>query len=115
MMTTKNIYAQMPMTGLYMLLAIVLEVAGTTSMKLSDGFNNLIPSILIFVFYALSFIFLTLTLKRLEVSFVYALWSGLGTSLIAIIGIVFFHEPVTVIKIASLGLIVVGIMGLRLG
>jgi small multidrug resistance pump len=102
-------------TGLYLLLAILLEVAGTTSMKLSDGFNVMLPSILIFVFYSLSFVFLTLTLKRLEVSFVYAIWSGLGTLLIAVIGIFFFHESVTLIKILSLFLIIGGIVGLRLG
>jgi small multidrug resistance pump len=105
----------MSMTSFYLVLAILLEVAGTTSMKLSDGFNHFLPSVFIFIFYALSFVFLTLTLKRFDVSFVYAVWSGLGTLLIAMIGIVFFHEPLTVIKGASLGLIIIGIMGLRLG
>jgi small multidrug resistance pump len=94
------------MSGIYLLLAILLEVAGTTSMKLSDGFNVMLPSILIFVFYSLSFAFLTLTLKRLEVSYVYAIWSGLGTLLIAIIGICFFHEAVNAIKMLSLFLII---------
>lgn len=103
------------LTSTYLLLAIVLEVAGTTSMKLSEGFNHLGPSILIFVFYVLSFGFLTLTLKRLEVSFVYAVWSGLGTFLIALIGIIFFQEPVTVLKILSLSLVIMGIVGLKLG
>lgn len=103
------------LTSLYLLLAILLEVAGTTSMKLSYGFTHWVPSVLIFVFYTFSFIFLTLTLKRLEVSFVYAVWSGLGTLLIAVIGMVFFHESVTAIKIGSLALVIVGIMGLKLG
>jgi small multidrug resistance pump len=99
--------------GFYLLLAILLEVAGTTSMKFSDGFTHVFPSILIFVFYLLSFMFLTLTLKRLEVSFVYAVWSGLGTLLIAAIGIFFFHEPMTAMKLVSLALIIVGVMGLK--
>ena len=77
----------------YLILAILFEVAGTTSMKLSDGFNKIGPSIFIFVFYILSFTFLTLTLKRLEVSIAYAVWSGLGTLLIAIVGVFFFQEP----------------------
>ena len=102
-------------TGTFLLLAILLEVAGTTSMKFSEGFEHLGPSVLIFIFYALSFIFLTLTLRRLEVSFVYAVWSGLGTLLIAITGVCFFHEPLTTIKVVSLGFIIVGIMGLKLG
>ncbi len=103
------------LSTIYLLLAILFEVAGTTSMKLSDGFNKVGPSIFIFIFYILSFTFLTLTLKRLEVSVAYAVWSGLGTLLIAIIGVFFFHEPMTLVKAASLFLIVIGIFGLRLG
>jgi len=99
----------------YLALAIVLEVAGTTSMKLANGFTKPVPSILLFVFYLLSFICLTLSLKRLEISVAYAIWAGLGTSLIAIIGVYFFHEPMTMIKVGSLMLIIVGVMGLRLG
>lgn len=103
------------LTVFYLFMAIILEVAGTTSMKLSEGFDKLGPSILIFVFYIFSFSFLTLSLKRLEVSIAYAVWSGLGTLLIAMIGYFFFHEPMNVIKILSLGLIIIGVVGLRLG
>lgn len=105
----------MALTYFYLLLAIVLEVAGTTSMKLSDGFSKVGPSIFIFVFYVLSFSFLTMSLKRLEVSFAYAVWSGLGTMLIALIGMMYFNEPMTAIKMFSLLLIIVGVVGLRLG
>jgi small multidrug resistance pump len=103
------------MAIVYLVLAILLEVAGTTSMKLANGFTKPVPSILLFVFYLLSFICLTLSLKRLEISVAYAIWAGLGTSLIAIIGVFYFHEPMTLIKLGALGLIVVGVMGLRLG
>src|SRR5689334_19871102 len=99
----------------YLLLAIIFEVAGITSMKLSDGLSKLMPSIMIFVFYATSFIFLTLAIKRLEVSIAYAIWSGLGTLLIALIGVHFFNEPMNAIKAVSLGLIITGVVGLRLG
>lgn len=99
---------------LYLLAAILLEVAGTTSMKLSAGFSKLIPSVLIFVFYGLSFGVLTLALKRIEISVAYAIWSGLGTALIAMIGIVFFRETLTPGKVASLILIVMGVVGLQL-
>lgn len=84
-------------------------------MKLSDGFTKLTPSILIFVFYTFSFTFLTLSLKRLEVGVAYAIWSGLGTSLIALVGFFFFNEPMTLTKVASLILIIVGVVGMRLG
>lgn len=114
-MITKRVLTYSTMTGVYLLLAIFLEVAGITSMKLSNGFSNITPSIFIFIFYLFSFIFLTLTLKRLEVSIVYALWSGLGTLLIAVIGVGFFHEPMTAIKIISLSFIILGVVGLRLG
>ena len=99
---------------LYLVLAIVLEVSGTSCMKLSQGFTRLLPSVLIFVFYGFSFTFLTLVLKKLEVSIVYAIWSGLGTACIAAIGIVFFRESVTPIKLASLALVIIGVIGLNL-
>lgn len=101
--------------GIYLLLAILLEVAGTTSMKLSVGFTKLIPSVFIFIFYSCSFTFLTLSLKRLEVSLAYAVWSGLGTLLIVLVGVCFFHETMTSMKLISLFLIILGVVGLRLG
>ncbi len=98
----------------YLACAILLEVAGTTSMKLSLGFTKPIPSILIFIFYAASFVALTFALKGIEVSLAYAIWSGIGTASIATIGIFYFQEPVTSFKIASIGLIVIGVVGLKL-
>lgn len=98
----------------YLFLAIVLEVAGTTAMKLSEGFARALPSIMIFVFYSLSFAGLTLALKKIDVSVAYAIWSGLGTALITAIGMLYFREPATLIKIASIGLIILGVAGLNL-
>ncbi len=98
----------------YLACAILLEVAGTTSMKLSLGFTKLVPSILIFVFYAASFVALTFALKGIDVSLAYAIWSGIGTVLIATMGILYFQEPATALKITSLGLIVAGVAGLNL-
>ena len=102
------------MTWVYLFLAIVLEVAGTTNMKLSQGFTKLGPSVAMAVFYALSFGGLTLALKGIDVSVAYAIWSGLGTALIAAIGILWFREPATAMKMLSLGLIVAGVVGLNL-
>src|SRR5665647_3974507 len=84
-----------------LLLAIAFEVFGTTCMKLSQGFSKLLPSILIFVFYALSFFFLTLALKGIDVSISYAMWAGLGTAFITVIGIFWFKEPVNALKTVS--------------
>ncbi len=98
----------------YLAGAIALEVAGTTSMKLSAGFTKVLPSVLIFVFYGASFVALTFALKKIDVSVVYAVWSGVGTALIAVIGIAYFRESATIIKLASIGLIIVGVVGLNL-
>lgn len=97
---------------LYLTVAIFLEIAGTTSMKLSEGFTRTVPSILIFVFYVLSFVALTMALKRIDVSVAYAIWAGVGTALIAIIGAVHFREPMTLIKVVSVGMIIIGVVGL---
>lgn len=100
---------------LYLAGAIALEIAGTTSMKLSLGFTRMTPSVLLFVFYLGSIVALTLALQKIDVSIAYAIWSGVGTAAIAVIGIVFFHEAASAIKIVSIALIVVGVIGVNLG
>ncbi len=102
------------MHWVYLVLAIVFEVLGTTCMKVAYGFTKLLPSILIFVFYGMSLVFLTLALKGIEVSIAYAFWAALGTALVAMIGIVWFRESVSALKIVSLALIIVGVVGLHL-
>ncbi len=103
------------MSSLYLTVAIVLEVGGTTCMKLSEGFSKLWPSVMVFVLYGLSLGLLTLALKRIDLSVAYAIWSGMGTALIALIGVMWFKEPVTALRIACLGLIILGVIGLNLG
>lgn len=83
-------------------------------MKLSQGFSKLLPSILIFVFYGISFFFFTLALKGLDVSIAYAIWAGLGTALITVVGIFWFKEPINVLKMISLFVVVMGVIGLNL-
>ena len=100
-------------TWILLTLAILGEVAGTTFMKLSQGFTQLAPSIGIFVSYAISFAFLTLSLKHLEMGFAYALWSGLGTLLIFMVGVFYFGEPMTMLKTVSVLAIIVGVIGLK--
>jgi small multidrug resistance pump len=98
----------------YLVLAILAEVTGTTCVKLSEGFTRLLPSALIFVFYGLSLAFLGLALKKVDLGLAYAIWSGLGIAFIASVGILWFREPVTALKVVSLGLIVAGVAGLNL-
>lgn len=94
--------------------AIVLEVAGTACMKLAEGFSKLIPSILIFFFYGLSFVALVIALKGIEISIAYAVWAGTGVILISLLGFIYFKEPITLLKLTCIGLIVVGVVGLNL-
>jgi small multidrug resistance pump len=102
------------MGWILLIVAIVLEVAGTTNMKLSEGFSKFVPSMLVLFFYALSIIALTFAVNRLDVSVAYAVWSGMGTALVAVIGLWFFQESLTSVKVVALGLIVVGVMMLHL-
>ncbi len=98
----------------YLLVAIAFEVMGTTSMKLSEGFSKLVPSAAVVVFYLLSLGMLTLTLKKLDMSIAYAIWAGVGTALIAGIGVFYFKEPMTALKLGSISLIIAGVVGLNL-
>lgn len=102
------------MAYLYLAISIVLEVAGTTSMKLSEGFTKTMPSIMIFVFYALSFVVFTYALKKIDLALAYAIWAGTGTALIALIGIFYFKEPSSALKIISICLIITGVVGLNM-
>jgi small multidrug resistance pump len=99
---------------LFLILAILLEVAGTTSMKLSDGYTKLLPSVAMFVFYILSLISLTFALKKFEMGFAYAVWSGLGTAIITIIGVIYFKESFNIAKVLSVLLIILGVVSLHL-
>jgi len=100
------------MSWVLLLFGIISEVIGTTSMKLSEGFTKLLPSISIFVFYGLSLTLVTLSLKHIDVSMAYAIWSGLGTAIITTIGILFFKESVSIMKILSIAAIIAGVIGL---
>ncbi len=102
------------MQWLYLLFAILFEVAGTTSMKFSKGFERWIPSVLMFVFYLLCFTFLNYALKKIDISVAYAIWSGLGIILISTIGILYFHETVDFLKIGCIVLIIIGVVGLKI-
>jgi small multidrug resistance pump len=98
----------------YLAAAIAFEICGTTALKLSDGLSRVWPSAAVVVFYLLSFICLSGALRRLDLGIAYAIWCGVGMAAIAVIGIVWFREPLTGLKIASLVLVVAGVAGLNL-
>ncbi|WP_345955736.1 multidrug efflux SMR transporter [Mucilaginibacter sp. PAMB04168] len=98
----------------YLFAGIVFEVLGTICMKYAEGFTKLIPSILVFVFYGISLAALVFVLEKMEVSIAYGIWASAGTALIAVIGMLFFKESVSLVKILSVSFIILGILGLEL-
>jgi len=99
---------------LWLLAAILLEVCGTTFMKFTGGLSKVGPSVAMFSCYAAAFTCLSFSLKSVELGTAYAIWSGLGTAIIALIGIFWFSESVSLIKIGSIMLIILGVVGLNL-
>jgi small multidrug resistance pump len=98
----------------YLAVAIVLEIGGTVSLKLSDGFTRLGPAGAVVISYAASFALLSLALRGIDLSIAYAVWSGVGTAIVAAIGIFWFGEHAGAWKLLSLALIVLGVAGLHL-
>ncbi|AUI62485.1 multidrug efflux SMR transporter [Amycolatopsis sp. BJA-103] len=104
--------------GAYLLLAfaIAAEVTATVSLKLSEGFSKLGPSILVVAGYAFAFVALAYVLKAgVPVSVAYAIWAAAGVALVAAVGIVFFEEPVNFAVIAGLALVVGGVVLIEVG
>jgi small multidrug resistance pump len=102
------------MPALYLTIAILSEVAGTVALKYTEGFTRVLPSSAVVVGYGISFWMLALVLKQLPIGLTYAVWSAAGTALIAAIGIFAFGEGATTLKLASLALIIMGVVGLNL-
>lgn len=102
------------MPWLYLTIAIVAEVIATSFLKASDGFTKLVPSLAVAVGYAAAFFFLSLTLKEIPVGIAYAVWSGVGVTLIATIGWLFLGQKLDAAAIAGMALIVAGVVVLNL-
>jgi small multidrug resistance pump len=98
--------------ALLLALAILSEVGATLALRVSDGFTRPVPILLVIAGYGVSFFLLALALKHIPVSLTYAIWSGVGTALIAVAGVVSFGETMNVVKVLSIGLIVLGVAGL---
>ena len=94
--------------------AIVSEVAATVALRYSDGFTRPSPVAIVVIGYGISFWLLALVLRHMSIGATYAVWSAVGTALIAAIGVFAFGEPATALKLASLGLIIIGVVGLNL-
>ncbi|WP_299983264.1 multidrug efflux SMR transporter [uncultured Ruegeria sp.] len=104
----------MPKTYLFLLLAVIAETVGTTALQASHQFTRFWPSVLVVIGYGTAFYFMALTLKVLPVGIVYAIWSGLGIFLIALIGFLVFGQKLDWPAILGLALILSGILIIHL-
>lgn len=95
---------------MFLVLAIMSEVAGTTALKFTDGFTKLVPSVITIAGYVLSFYLLSLCLREMSIGFAYAIWAGVGIVLIALIGVFFLNEKADMVGILGIGLIVAGVV-----
>lgn len=103
------------MAYVYLAAAIIFEVFGTITMKYSEGFTKVLPSVLTVACHGICFISLTVALKYLPVSNVYAIWAGVGTALMAFLGLIIFNEPLPLQKVLATSLIILGVIMLNLG
>jgi small multidrug resistance pump len=102
------------MNWLMLYAAIAFEVVGTTSLKLSEGLARLGWFALCLMMYGTSFALLAMALKTIPVGVAYAIWSGAGTVLIALIGILWFQESASPPRLLFIALILIGAIGLNL-
>ncbi len=102
------------MKWIYLLIAGALEITWAVTMKMSNGFTLLIPSIITGIGYIASAVFLSIALKQLPLGAAYAMWTGMGIVGTTLLGIVLFHEKLTVPQVICVILIVVGITGLKI-
>jgi quaternary ammonium compound-resistance protein SugE len=102
------------MAWLVLLAAGLLEIGWAIGLKYTEGFTRLLPSVLTLAAMVASIILLGLALKSLPIGTAYAVWTGIGAVGTAILGIALFGEPATAARLASIGLIVAGIVGLKL-
>jgi small multidrug resistance pump len=93
--------------------AICTEIVATTALKLSDGFTRLGWAAVVVVGYGISFYALSVALRSIPLGVVYAVWSGIGTAAIVVIGYVLFREVLDAVKLAGIGLIIIGVVMLN--
>ncbi len=98
---------------LWLALAIGSEIVATVSLKLSDGFTKPIPAVVVVVGYGISFYAMSIALRSIPLGVVYAVWSGVGTAAIVLIGFFLFREMLDTIKVAGIGLIIIGVVMLN--
>jgi small multidrug resistance pump len=99
---------------IYLSAAIASEVLGTVFLRETDGFTRPLPSVFVLTTFALSLWLTALALRQLEISLAYAVWAGVGTAAVAVIGMAMLGESVNALKLASIALVIGGVVGLNL-
>lgn len=99
----------------YLAFAILAEVLATSALKAAEGFTRPLPSLVVVLGYAIAFYLLSLTLKVVPVGIAYAIWSGVGTGLIALLGWLLFGQALDAAALLGLALIVAGVVVIQLG
>ena len=102
------------MKWIFLLIAGILEITWAVAMKMSNGFTVLVPSIITVIGYIASAVFLAIALKQLPLGTAYAMWTGMGIAGTTLLGIVIFHERLSIPQIICVIMIVVGVVGLKL-
>ena len=97
----------------FLAMAIFSEIVATSSLKSTEGFTNLIPSVIVLVGYSAAFYFLSLTLNEIPVGIAYAIWSGVGIVGIAIVAMIFHEQNLDAGAMIGMGLIILGIIVMR--
>lgn len=99
---------------IFLAIAIVSEVIGTSALKASDGFSRLWPSVLVVLGYGIAFYCLSLTLRTIPVGVAYAVWSGLGVVLITLVAWLFLDQKLDLPALIGMALIVAGVLVMNL-
>ncbi|KFL25286.1 DMT family transporter [Paradevosia shaoguanensis] len=99
---------------LYLAVAIIAEVIATSALKASDGFTQLLPSVVVLIGYGVAFFFLSLTLRTMPVGIAYAIWSGIGIVLVSAIGWIAYGQRLDLPAFVGLGLIIAGVLVVNL-
>lgn len=101
-------------TYLLLLAAVIAEVVATSALKASENFTRLVPSLVVVAGYGIAFTLLSMTLKTLPLGVAYAIWSGVGTALVAVVGWLLFKQQLDLPAVAGIGLIISGTLVLNL-
>lgn len=102
------------MTYIYLFIAIIAEVIGTTALKASEQFTRLIPSVIVVVGYGVAFYLLSLVLKTLQVGIAYAIWTGVGIVLVTIFGLIIYKQMPDLPAVIGMLLIIAGVIAVTL-